>query len=331
MAAKNFFNLAITRLWRTVLQVTPSCHRTIGIAALGMAFLLAVSCNMLVEAKENGTVSFKPVWSVNDTAKYLMTKSKTQDGRTQEVSSVITTTVIGKTKDQYVFEWRCEEFDTGNQIPAAYKELFNGLIKGMRIQYATDPQGRYQGIVNPEEIRSGIRQFGDAMLARIDDEQLRKSISGYLKIWLQNDQLIDLTAKEIAYLHNPYFFGEVFEPDEQYEMEVRLPNPFLPSQPFAGVVTLKAARSGDVKEMLIEQELDKEQSTAILKDTLKQLAAMAGRQPDAEINITSLDIKDTFHYSIKESNSWIDRCSVTRSFALNGKSRSESVEFVRQE
>ena len=304
---------------------------TVRIFTLGVVFLIVAVLTSVAEAGENKTVSFKPVWEVNDTATYTMTKSKTQNGKTQSVSSVITVTVIGKTSDSYIFEWRCEDFDTENNIPAEYKGTLTEVAKGIKFKYMTDKYGGYQKLVNLDEVRSGIKQFLAELLVRINDEKIRDLTSTYLSTLIQDDQFISLSARDIAYLHNSYFLGEVFDAGKTYEMEVSLPNPLNPVQPFAGIVEMTALCSGGFKEIVINQEIDKEKSAAILQDTLKKMSVtLAGRQLDDQFKITSLGLNDTFRYSIEESGNWVERGSITRTIVLNGSSRTETVEFIRK-
>lgn len=56
------------------------------ILVLSWAVLIAVIITPLAEASENNTVSFMPAWTVNETAKYLVKKSKTDARGTQSAT-----------------------------------------------------------------------------------------------------------------------------------------------------------------------------------------------------------------------------------------------------
>ncbi|MBP2651936.1 MAG: hypothetical protein H6Q74_2761 [Firmicutes bacterium] len=177
-----------------------------------------------------------------------------------------------------------------NNLPAEFKVALTELAKGIKIKYATDRFDSYQKIVN------------------CADEKARTSISNYLNSLAENDNFINLSmAKDISPLHNPYFLGQEFNIGDTYVMQVSLPNPLNPSHPYTGLVKMTASSTGDFKQMLIEQELDKEKSAEILQNTMQNIfISLPGHPPGDGFKITNLEIKDTYQYSFAKSSSWVE-------------------------
>lgn len=287
----------------------------------------------LAEASANTSVSFKPAWKESETAKYTVVKSRTRNGKTNSATSTFTLTVLQKTDEGYVFEWRCDDIEFDMNLPADYRAYLVDVARGMRIKYATDRYGAYVEVVNRDEVRAWMKASAAQLIPRIPDEKMRDSIGKYLDGISQNDTFINyVIAKEITFLHNPYFYGQVFDVNETYFTEVSLMNAFNPEQPFAGMVYLVATRSDGFRHMTIRQEIDKEKSAAILQDTLKKMAvALSGQQPGQELTLTSVDIRDVFRYSFSEAGNWVEKGATIRTIAIDGMTMEDKVEFIRRQ
>jgi len=303
------------------------------ILVLSWAVLIAVIITPLAEASENNTVSFMPAWTVNETAKYLVKKSKTDARGTQSATMPLSVRVAGKTADGYIFECQYDNFDTDIDIPVDLKKILVEINQGMKIKYATDKYGGFQKIINLDEIQAWTEASLARYIASIPDEVVRAGISKLVSDSMKIKGAVSASAsREISYLHNPYFLGQEFEVDEKYMAEVILPNIFNPPQPYFGVVFMTASRGGGFKQMLIEQEIDKQKSAVILADTLGKMAVANNvGQPDVNLKITNVELKDFFCYSFKESGNWVEKALPTRKIIVGGYTREETLEFIRQQ
>lgn len=305
----------------------------IRILALSLAFLIVAVFTPLAEAGENRMVSFKPAWMVNETVKYMVKRTKTNNEKVQSATMTLTVRVVEKTVDGYIFECQYDDFETDIDLPAESMHVLAGMTRGVKCKYATDKYGAFMKIVNIDEIRAWTEASFAQFVASIPDEVVRAGVSKHISDYIKTEGAVSASAsKDIAYLHNPYFLGQEFEAGEKYMMEVTMPNILNPPQPYLGVVFMTASRGGGSKQMLIEQEIDKQKSADILSDTLRKMAVTYNvRQPDANFKFTNVELKDTFHYFFNEFGNWAEKASITRKIIVDGIIREETIEFIRQE
>lgn len=301
------------------------------ILSLVLLIVVAAICIPLTGAAAE-PVSFKPAWHEHETARYQVIKSRTQNGETHSANMTVAVTVVGKSDDGYVFEWRYEDFVADIPLPAAYSSMFTDLMQELRIKYATNQDGVYQRVVNEEELRQRITDLIPRLLALVPDAPARAMVGKYLTSLTSNENFVDyIAAKEIIYLHNPYFLGQDLEADEDYQLNITLPNPLDPARPLDGVVTMRASQSGGFKHIQIHQAVDKERSAAILMETLQDMAAAMGRQPAADFSVRDFAMTDSLQYTYKEAGGWPEQGSVARVIMVNGSTREEKIEFTRKE
>lgn len=228
------------------------------ILTLFLAVLIAAVASPLAEAGETKMISFMPAWTVSETAKYLVKRSRTHNHRrTRSANMTLTVRAVGKMADGYIFECQYDNFDTDIDIPYDSKRILVEANRGVRIKYSTDRYGRFQRIINLDEIKVCMEASLARYFASIPDEVVRASVSKHINDHVKIEGAVSAGASEdIAYLHNPYFLGMEFEAGEKYMAEVTLPNILNPPQPYLGVVSMMASRDGGFKQMIIEQEVE---------------------------------------------------------------------------
>lgn len=277
-------------------------------------------------------VSFKPVWHENETAKYQVVKTRIQNGKSHSAAMTVAVTVVSKTADGYVCEWRYEDFAADTPLPAVYSRIFTDLMQELKIRYATNQDGVYLRVVNEAELRQRIAVLIPRLLEVIPDAQARDMVGKYLVSLTSNENFVNyIAAKEIMYLHNPYFLGQEFDAGDDYQLDIELPNPLNPPRPLDGVVTLRAGQNGGFKQMQIRQEVDKEKSAAILLETLQGMSTAMGQQPDPNFSVRDFAMTDTLQYTYRESAGWPEQAAISRVIAVNGSTREEKIEFNRKE
>ena len=175
----------------------------------------------------------------------------------------------GRTKDYQEFKKAPANGFVGTAIASFARELY--AFKSLKIIYTIDRTGAFKEIKNGREVKEYISSALDAFQRDQNvSRDFKNAVEQFGPSFLSDDFVLYSFLLELHAFHLAY--GTKWAMGKQ-TIEIEMPNP-LNGEPLPGILTTelkkeqKRARSSATYELVMQQEIDSDKMTKILKDKI---------------------------------------------------------------
>jgi len=175
----------------------------------------------------------------------------------------------GRSKDYQEFKKAPANAFVGSAVASFARQLYS--FKSLKIIYTIDRTGAFKELKNGTEVKEYI---SNALNAFQQDQNVSPDFKSALKqfapVFLSDDYVLYSFLLELHAFHQVY--GTKWAMGKQ-AIEIEMPNP-INGEPVPGILTTelkkdqKRARGGPTYELVMQQEIDSDKMTKILKDKI---------------------------------------------------------------
>lgn len=255
-----------------------------------------ISCTCFGQINlEDSTVQVIGYWDKKEKQVYKVVETeyeiKNEDTTAVDVLKyTVDITIVDSTSDSYVMDWHYKDYEV-----QAENSLLMKLAKlndNTSVRIRTDEFGAFQEVVNWKEVRNYL--FKSTKLLKKEmkkNPEMIKFINQFENLYATKESIETAVAKDIQQFLT--FHGGIYEFDEEYKANMKLPN-IYGGEPFDSDVTVWVDEvNSDDNNVIIrmEQVVDKQQLiTAVMKflnemsETLKIVTPQDGMLQDMSNN-----------------------------------------------
>ena len=175
----------------------------------------------------------------------------------------------GRTKDFQEFKKGPANEFVGTAIASFARRLY--AFKSLKIIYTIDRNGAFKELKNGTEVKEYISSTMNAFQQDPNvSPDFKSALKQFAPAFLSDDYILYSFLLELHAFHQAY--GTKWEIGKQ-TIEIEMPNP-INGEPLPGILTTelkkeqKGGRRGPSYELLMQQEIDSDKMTKILKDKL---------------------------------------------------------------
>jgi len=253
---------------------------------------------------------------VNSSTKTKNDKSKPEKEEIVEYDVVIT--VVEQEDSSYVMEMVYSNFTfPESKRDNELNEAIAQLSEGMKIKYATDELGRYDSIINKEELAKELKlqideiiSVFDTKLEKEEDKEMFKSFMKYLVEKMAFPENIEsLYAEDILKIHGYYGIELTVGKPLEIELNYSTLNNFVLAG--SGTITLNTVnKDADAFTFITSETPNKEEMKAYIKD-LFSFFMMDNMKEKASLSEFKFSSKVKSKFTLELSTGWLKSATHT--------------------
>lgn len=253
---------------------------------------------------------------VNSSTKTKNGKSKPEKEEIVEYDVVIT--VLEQEDSSYVMEMIYSNFTfPESKRDNELNEAIAQVSEGMKIKYATDELGRYDSIINKEELAKELKlqideiiSVFDTKLEKEEEKEMFKSVMKYLVEKMTLPENIEgLYAEDILKIHGYYGIELTVGKPQQIELNYSTLNNFVLAG--TGTITLNTVnKDADAFTFITSESPNKEEMNAYIKD-LFSFFMMDNMKEKASLSEFKFSSKVKSIFTLELSTGWLKSAAHT--------------------